>query len=163
MNKLGFIRQFEHLECCDVVGSKTGLHDMYASEWSQKILITPKLRTYVTFKNSYAVEKYVLINLNRHERSILSQCRCGILPLRIETGRYIGEKPEERVCKICKNGQTEDEVHFLFNCEQYRNLRNDLAIKAPQYFYTDRSKAVLLLWFLTVLAVCVYTLIQLLC
>ena len=35
--------------------------------------------------------------------------------------------------------------------------------KAPQYFYTDRSKAVLLLWFLTVLAVCVYTLVQLLC
>ena len=40
MNKLGFIRQFEHLECYDVVGSKTGLHDMYASEWSQKKLIT---------------------------------------------------------------------------------------------------------------------------
>ena len=35
--------------------------------------------------------------------------------------------------------------------------------KAPQYFYTDRSKAVLLLWFLTVLAVCVYTLVHLLC
>ena len=34
---------------------------------------------------------------------------------------------------------------------------------SPQYFYTDRSKAVLLLWFLTVLAVCVYTLVQLLC
>ena len=32
-----------------------------------------------------------------------------------------------------------------------------------QYFYTDRSKAVLLLLFLTVLAVCVYTLVQLLC
>ena len=28
---------------------------------------------------------------------------------------------------------------------------------------TDRSKAVLLLWFLTVLAVCVYTLVHLLC
>ena len=33
----------------------------------------------------------------------------------------------------------------------------------PQYFYTERSKAVLLLWFLTVLAVCVYTLVHLLC
>ena len=31
-----------------------------------------------------------------------------------------------------------------------------------EYFYTDRSKAVLLLWFLTVLAVCVYTLVHLL-
>ena len=31
------------------------------------------------------------------------------------------------------------------------------------FFYTDRSKAVLLLWFLNVLAVCVYTLVHLLC
>ena len=31
------------------------------------------------------------------------------------------------------------------------------------YRGTDRSKAVLLLWFLTVLAVCVYTLVHLLC
>ena len=36
-------------------------------------------------------------------------------------------------------------------------------VQAPQYFYTDRSKAVLLLWFLTVLTVCIYTLVQLLC
>ena len=35
--------------------------------------------------------------------------------------------------------------------------------EAPQYFYTDRSKAVILLWFLTVPAVCVYTLVHLLC
>ena len=42
-----------------------------------------------------------------------------------------------------------------------RTIHNFL--KIPQYFYTDRSKAVLLLWFLTVLAVCVYTLIHLLC
>ena len=34
---------------------------------------------------------------------------------------------------------------------------------SPQYFYTDRSKAVLLFWFLTVLAVYVYTLVHLLC
>ena len=36
-------------------------------------------------------------------------------------------------------------------------------VSAPQYFYTDHSKAVLLLWFLTVLTVCVYTLVHLLC
>ena len=35
----------------------------------------------------------------------------------------------------------------------------------PKYFYTDRSKAVLLLWFLTVICSCfrIYTLVQLLC
>ena len=39
----------------------------------------------------------------------------------------------------------------------------DRKIIVNQYFYTDRSKAVLLLWFLTVLSVCVYTLVHLLC
>ena len=34
---------------------------------------------------------------------------------------------------------------------------------APQCFYTDRSGAVLLLWFLAVLAVCVCALVHLLC
>ena len=37
------------------------------------------------------------------------------------------------------------------------------ALRLYSIFYTDRSKAVLLLWFLTVLAVCVYTLVHLLC
>ena len=30
----------------------------------------------------------------------------------------------------------------------------DMKVKPPQYFYTDRSKAVLLLWFLTVTCSC---------
>ena len=38
-----------------------------------------------------------------------------------------------------------------------------IACNERQAFYTDRSKAVLLLWFLNVLAVCVYTLVHLLC
>ena len=36
------------------------------------------------------------------ERSILSQFRAGILPLRIETGRYVGEPAELRHCTLCK-------------------------------------------------------------
>ena len=40
--------------------------------------------------------------------------------------------------------------------ETDRESKLSSEIEAPQYFYTDRSKAVLLLWFLSVLAVCVY-------
>ena len=97
MNKLGLIANFDNLECCDIGVCKLRLHDICARDWSEKTLTVPKLRTYITFKTSYTVDKYVLINLNRIERSILAQFRCGILPLRIETGRYIGEKPEERL------------------------------------------------------------------
>ena len=104
MNKLGFTRNFDNLEACDIDTGKLLLHDMYTRDLSRKIFTVPKLRTYVTFTTSYTVEKYVLFNLNRSERSILAQFRCGILPLRIETGRYVGEKPEERLCKVFQSG-----------------------------------------------------------
>ena len=126
MNKLGLIRNFDNLECCDIITSKPLLYSSYAEGWSEKILTVPTLRTYITFKTSYTAEKYVLMNLNRSERSILAQFRRGILPLRIETGRYIGEKPHERLCKVCLSGQVEDELHFLFKCSLYDDLRNHL-------------------------------------
>ena len=55
-----------------------------------------------------------------------SQFRCGILALRVETGRYVGEKTEERLCKVCQRGQIENELHFVFNCVMYNDFRNDL-------------------------------------
>ena len=91
MDKIGLTQRFEHLEVCDINNGKQLLYDMYMRDWSHKIQTVSKLRTYRTFKTSYHVEKYVLMNLNRRERSILAQFRIGILPLRVETGRYIGK------------------------------------------------------------------------
>ena len=55
-------------------------------------------------------------------------------------------------------------VYILYRTQKIINKYNRYAMTTfPQYFYTDRSKAVLLLWFLNVLAVCVYTLVHLLC
>ena len=51
----------------------------------------PKLRTYVLFKLSFETEKYLTINLTRSEGSVMAQFRCGVLPLSIETGRFVGE------------------------------------------------------------------------
>ena len=68
-----------------------------------------KLRTYRTFKHSFESERYLELNLERHELSLLAQTRSGILPLRVETGRYVGERPEERLCTLCDMRQVEDE------------------------------------------------------
>ena len=65
-------------------------------------------------------------HVKRNERSLLAQFRCGILPLCIETGRYVGEKPEERLCKICDSQQIEDETHFLLHCPFYSVLRDNI-------------------------------------
>ena len=76
-------------------------------------------------KDNYKIKK-VGPNVERL-CSLLAQFRCGILPLRIETGRYVGEKPNERrLRKICDSQQIEDETHFLLHCPFYSVLRNTL-------------------------------------
>ena len=49
--------------------------------------------------------------------------------LRIETGRFQrhGLIPaSERLCKLCNNGEVEDEFHFLIRCPLYKSLRENL-------------------------------------
>ena len=81
------------------------------------------------FKEDFGIEKYVKLNLERNQRSILAQLRCGILPIHIETGRFTNIKAENRFCSICKTDQVEDEYHFLFHCNQYKDER--------EQFYTE--------------------------
>ena len=64
-------------------------------------------------KQSSKTENYLLLNLTGKERSLMAQFRCGILPLRIETGRFVVESPE-------------DEKHFLLNCPFYDDIINQL-------------------------------------
>ena len=54
---------------------------------------------------------------------MLAQLRMGILPLRIETGRYTNMKIQDRLCQICNCGDVEDELHFLFTCNHYIDER----------------------------------------
>ena len=65
------------------------------------------------------------------QRQLVSMLRMGVLPLRIETGRYeackvVGSKGvpvEFRVCKCCSLCKVEDEIHFSFECPLYSSLR----------------------------------------
>ena len=75
--------------------------------------------------------------LPRSHRSLLAQLRSGILPLRIESGRFqnicdpkTGKtrklKPQERVCTLCDLNLVEDEIHFVCICSKYCTLREKL-------------------------------------
>lgn len=66
------------------------------------------------------------MNISKSQRSILAQFRCGILPIRIETGRYKGEPLDERICNFCVLNEIEDESHFLLNCTIYSDFRREL-------------------------------------
>ena len=68
---------------------------------------------------------YVSMNIPKYHRSLLAQFRCGILPIRIETGRYRGEPVSDRLCTLCSQDNVEDEYHFLLHCLKYSSLRTD--------------------------------------
>jgi hypothetical protein len=84
----------------------------------------PKLRTFVTFKDFKRLPPHVYKPLTLLERKTTSKLRLGILPIRIETARYLRPiLPEEQRLCYCKNGEPESEYHVLFICEKYDHLR----------------------------------------
>ena len=49
--------------------------------------------------------------------------RLGVLPLRIETGRFTGLDVADRLCQVCDGNHIENEIHFLFECPEYNEYR----------------------------------------
>ena len=140
-DKIDMTYSYETKETVDMCLVKQKLFSYYAESWPDKVRNTPKLRTYRQLKTSYETETYVKLNLLRNERSVLAQFRCGVLPLRIETGRFVGEKPEERLCRLCNYNSPEDEIHFLLDCTLYTTLREqwfrDIIQRFPENTWTQ--------------------------
>ena len=86
--EIGLQNNFYNLETCNLSSIKEHLETFYNSNWKIKVMEKPKLKTYTTFKKDYGLENYLRRNLSRGKRSLLAQFRFGILPLKIETGRF---------------------------------------------------------------------------
>ena len=84
----------------------------------------PKLRTFLLFKEFETLPPHIGKPLSFVERKTISKLRLGILPIRLETARYVRPiLPEnERVC-YCNSGQIESESYVLFTCPIYHELR----------------------------------------
>ena len=93
-----------HNRVVDLETLKTVLLDKYKDEWKIAVTNKPKLRTFILFKDEYCTEKYLLYNLTKFERAIMAQFRLGILPIRVETGRFRNEAVNERLRILCERG-----------------------------------------------------------
>ncbi len=85
---------------------------------------------YCSIKSQLGVEKYLELNISKYEKSLLSQLCYGVLPLRIETGWFVNESRENRICTLCNENSIEDQLHFVFHCPLYHNNREELYVKA---------------------------------
>ena len=84
-----------------------------------------KLRTFMLLKDFGPLPPHVGKPLSFVERKSISKLRLGILPLRIETARYIRPiLPENQRLCYCDSGEIESEYHAIFICVKYTNLRD---------------------------------------
>ncbi len=122
----------------DLEGIAKAALDISRLEWKEETKTKPKLRTYVKIKDFGDPTCLVKTSLSRCQRSLTTQLMCGILPLELEVGRYLGVDKRFRYCKVCRLRKVEDELHFLFDCPMLRHeRRNMLNILDPR----DRRKA----------------------
>ena len=124
LDEIGLTFNFVNNITCNIQQIKELLHNRDCNEWRRLSIDSPKLRTYVLYKQRFGKESYVSLIQNRKLRSILSQFRCGVLPLHIETGRYVNTPVADRLCLTCNENQIEDEKHLLFKCSKYNLERN---------------------------------------
>jgi len=85
-----------------------------------------KLRTYCCFKTEFKVEHYCTLIMPPSHRSALSKFRCGVAPIRLETGRFEKLPESERICPLCNSGEVESESHVLLKCPIYSDIRTEL-------------------------------------
>jgi hypothetical protein len=98
MDTLGFRDNFTNKSIVDIQLARNKVNDHFTVMWQSTLQSYPELRTCKQFKQEFKIEQYVILNLSKNERSALAQLRCGILPLRIETGRYVNEPLHDIIC-----------------------------------------------------------------
>ncbi len=91
--------------------------------WHVESLGKTKLCTFVKIHDFDDRKVLLKVNLERHNRSLVAKIKSGILPLRLETGRYKGINRDDRTCQVCDKPEVEDEVHFLFRCKKLKKIR----------------------------------------
>ncbi len=66
----------------------------------------------------------------KRQRSAFAKFRCGVAPIRLETGQYENLPEEQHLCPMCDSQVIESETHLLTKCNLYIDLRTDLFHRA---------------------------------
>ena len=141
LNKFDQMVDSNMFHCVNTKKFKITLQSDYISQWkrfingNEKIVTGNKLRTYCLFKSNYIYEPY-LDEIRSHSiKKELVKFRISAHKLAIESGRYL--RPQvplnDRLCTFCNDKCVENEMHFLLDCEFYKEKRESLYRIASQH------------------------------
>ena len=115
----------------DLKLAKEKLLNLFEAKWKNDVESKSKLSNYSKIKRKICAEGYLKINISKVCRSLIGQLRSGSMKLEIETGRYSSIERANRICQVC-NKEVEDELHFLFRCEDYVESRSEMYHECPE-------------------------------
>lgn len=126
------------------------LNERYLHHWKENMFCDKnlingnKLRTYRKIKESYNLEKYLLLDLDKNVIRNYTKIRISNSSLKIEQGRHNKTPLENRLCPLCL-AEVEDEFHFTVKCTSLYAVRDKLydeisAIIPSFVNMTDESK-----------------------
>ena len=124
--QLDMIDIYKDKQLCNLQLCESKLESTDKQTLLDSISKKPKLRLFKEVMCEDGAERYVKLNLTSGERSMIAQIRMGILPIRVETGRYTNMKMNDRLCQICNTANVEDEIHFIMDCSLYDDLRHEI-------------------------------------
>ena len=118
------------------------LQTSHREEWAYNIQTTSKLDSFAR----YEMSKHLSHIANPMHRTMLAKIRTTNHSLEIELGRHRNILRMDRVCRICKTGLVETELHFLLECSAYEDLRQQLlfceiAFVDPPFLYLSQEQA----------------------
>ena len=121
---------------------KSRVEDWFKEKWDEARKSSSKLAFYNSIKDELHLEPYVKLKNHKRVKSI-AWIRTSSHRLNVETGRYGSKNTviHHRVCDFCSTGDKntlellfslpnaepiiEDEEHFIRDCPQYEQLRNE--------------------------------------
>ena len=92
--------------------------------WKLEAYTKPKLCTYIEIHDFDKIRILMKANLSRMQHSLVTKFKCGVFPLRIETGHYKEVDREKRYCQVCNTEFIENEMHFLYSCQELKSVRD---------------------------------------
>ena len=97
----------------------------YKQNWHSEMESENKYRWFYSFKCAFEAEKYVMYITNKWLRGMFARFRLRAC-LKV-TNNGLPPNNRETTCPMCGQ-EREDEIHFVFHCQTYTDLRKNYII-----------------------------------
>ena len=100
----------------------------FCHNWQNHLDTSPRLAQYRKIKQSFEREFYLEVLFVDVYRNVFAQFRMGVSQLNVHRYRF-SPSPENTNCPLCPNKE-ESEIHFLFECPLYNQIRQQFRLVA---------------------------------